>query len=285
MAASSRTMRGDGVQLSCDVYGGGSQPVVLLLHGGGQTRHAWQRAAQALQASGVCAITADQRGHGNSEWAAADEYGIGHFAADVAALCGGLAAPPVIVGASLGGLAALIAVGESEVPLALALVLVDIAPRIETAGAQRILEFMNSGAEGFPDLDAAAQAVADYLPHRHRPADPAGLLRNLRQRPDGRWYWHWDPAFLRNRDLVDRSSLSDEHARLAAAARNIRVPTLLVRGDRSDVVSRESVAELCRLIPHAQVVDVPGAGHMVAGDANDLFNKAVIEFIGGLPAH
>lgn len=285
MAASTRTMRGDGVQLSCDVYGAESQPVVLLLHGGGQTRHAWQRAARALQASGMCAITADQRGHGNSEWAAADEYGIGHFAADVAALCRGLAAPPVIVGASLGGLAALIAVGESEVPLARALVLVDIAPRIETAGAQRILEFMNSGAEGFADLDTAAQAVADYLPHRRRPADPAGLLRNLRQRPDGRWYWHWDPAFLRNRDLADRSSLSDEHARLAVAARNIRVPALLVRGDRSDVVSRESVAELCRLIPHAQVVDVPGAGHMVAGDANDLFNEAVIEFIGGLPAH
>ena len=123
-------------------------------------------------------------------------------------------------------------------------------------------------------------AVADYLPHRCRPTDPAGLLRNLRQRPDGRWYWHWDPAFLRHRNLADRSSLSDEHARLTAAARNIRVPTLLARGDRSDVVTGESVAKLRRLIRHAQVVDVPGAGHMVAGDANDLFNEAVIGFIG-----
>ena len=283
MAASTRTMRGDGVQLSCDVYGAETQPVVLLLHGGGQTRHAWQRAARALQASSMCAITADQRGHGNSEWAAAEEYEIGHFAADVAALCRGLPARPVIVGASLGGLAALIAVGESEVPLARALVLVDIAPRIETAGAQRILEFMNSGATGFPDLDSAAQAVADYLPHRRRPADPSGLLRNLRQRPDGRWHWHWDPAFLRNRVLADRSALSDEHARLAAAARNIVIPALLVRGDRSDVVSQESVAELRRLMPRSRVVEVPGAGHMVAGDANDLFNEAVIGFISSLP--
>ena len=100
-------MCGDGVQLSCDVYGSETQPVVLLLHGGGQTRHAWQRAARALQASGMCAITADQRGHGNSEWAAADENEIGHFAADVTALYRGPAAPPVIVGTSLGGLAAL----------------------------------------------------------------------------------------------------------------------------------------------------------------------------------
>jgi pimeloyl-ACP methyl ester carboxylesterase len=283
MTASPRTLRGDGVQLRCDVYGTETQPVVLLLHGGGQTRHAWQRAAQALQASGKCAITADQRGHGNSDWAAAGQYEIGYFAADVAALSRGFDAPPVIVGASLGGLAALIAVGESQAPLARALVLVDITPRVETAGVRRILEFMSSGAEGFPDLDTAAQAVADYLPHRRRPTDPAGLLRNLRQRPDGRWYWHWDPAFLRQRDLADRSSLSGEHARLAAAARNIRVPTLLVRGDRSDVVTGESVAELRRLIRHAQVVDVPGAGHMVAGDANDLFNEAVIGFIGSLP--
>ena len=283
MTTSTRTLRGEGIQLSCDIYGAETQPAVLLLHGGGQTRHAWQRAAQALQATGMCAITADQRGHGNSDWAAAEEYEIGHFAADVAALCRGLPGSPVIVGASLGGLAALIAVGESEVPLARALVLVDIAPRIETAGAQRILEFMNSGTTGFKDLDSAAQAVADYLPQRRRPEDPSGLLRNLRQRPDGRWYWHWDPAFLRNRVLADRSALSHEHARLAAAARKIVMPTLLVRGDRSDVVSQESVAELRRLMPHSQVVDVPGAGHMVAGDANDLFNEAVIGFIGSLP--
>ena len=155
MTTSTRTLRGEGIQLSCDIYGAETQPAVLLLHGGGQTRHAWRRAARALQASGMCAITADQRGHGNSDWAAADEYEIGHFAADVAALCRRLPGSPVIVGASLGGLAALIAVGESEVPLARALVLVDIAPRIETAGAQRILEFMNSGTTGFKDLDSA----------------------------------------------------------------------------------------------------------------------------------
>jgi pimeloyl-ACP methyl ester carboxylesterase len=193
-----------------------------------------------------------------------------------------LPAPPVIVGASLGGLAALIAVGESPVLIARALVLVDIAPRIESDGSRRVLSFMSSGATGFADLTAAAEAVAAYQVHRRRPADPGGLLRNLRQRPDGRWYWHWDPAFLNQRISVDRSAQSPEHLRLAGAARKVSVPTLLVHGNRSDVVSAESIGELRNLIPHAQVASVPGAGHMVAGDRNDLFNEAITGFIGAL---
>ena len=150
MTTSTRTLRGEGIQLSCDIYGAETQPAVLLLHGGGQTRHAWRRAARA-----AAAPVRDRS-----------------FAADVAALWRRLPGSPVIVGASLGGLAALIAVGESEVPLARALVLVNIAPRIETAGAQRILEFMNSSTAGFKDLDSAAQAVADYLPQRRRDRRP-----------------------------------------------------------------------------------------------------------------
>jgi pimeloyl-ACP methyl ester carboxylesterase len=282
MAASPQTLPGDGLRLSCDVYGNENSPTVLLLHGGGQTRHSWQAAAQALQATGMCAIAVDLRGHGDSDWAPADRYEIGNFASDVARICKALPAPPVIVGASLGGLAALIAVGESPVLIARALVLVDIAPRIESDGSRRVLSFMSSGATGFADLTAAAEAVAAYQVHRRRPADPGGLLRNLRQRPDGRWYWHWDPAFLNQRISVDRSAQSPEHLRLAGAARKVSVPTLLVHGNRSDVVSAESIGELRNLIPHAQVASVPGAGHMVAGDRNDLFNEAITGFIGAL---
>jgi pimeloyl-ACP methyl ester carboxylesterase len=282
MAASSRTLLGDGLRLGCDIYGDEGSSPVLLLHGGGQTRRSWHGAALALQAADMSAIAVDLRGHGDSDWAEADRYEIGHFAADVAKICEALPGPPIVVGASLGGLAALIAVGESPVPIVRALILVDIAPRIESAGSRRILNFMSSGAGGFADLAAAAEAVAEYQAHRRRPGDPSGLLHNLRQRSDGRWYWHWDPAFLNQRVTVDRSSLSQEHVRLAVAARSIRVPTLLVHGDRSDIVSADSVDELRSLIPHAQVVDVPGAGHMVAGDRNDLFNEAIIGFIGAL---
>src|SRR5690606_18156983 len=95
----------------------------------------------------------------------------------------------------------------------------------------------------------------------------------------GRWYWHWDPRFIRNREGVDGQEGLVDHDRLADAARKVTIPTLLVRGRMSDIVSDEGVRELRTLIPHAEVVDVAGAGHMVAGDRNDAFNQAVIDFI------
>ena len=69
---------------------------------------------------------------------------------------------------------------------------------------------------------------------------------------------------------------------LTTAARNLRVPTLLVRGRMSELVSEASVREFLELAPHAQFVDVTGAGHMVAGDRNDVFSAAVIGFLAEL---
>jgi len=96
--------------------------------------------------------------------------------------------------------------------------------------------------------------------------------------------WHWDPAFVSGRfgsSDETRSSLVDP-GRLEQAARGITVPTLLVRGRVSDLLSEEGAQELLRLVPHARLVDVAGAGHMVAGDRNDLFNEAVVSFLGEL---
>jgi pimeloyl-ACP methyl ester carboxylesterase len=272
-------LAGAGVALAADVYGGSGSPPVLLLHGGGQTRHAWGTAATALAAAGRRAYSVDLRGHGNSDWSSDGIYGLGRFAADVEAMATGLDARPALVGASLGGLSSLVAIGESEQPIATALVLVDVAPRVEREGGQKIGGFMRAGLRGFDSLDEAADSIAAFLPHRPRPKDLSGLEKNLRRRGDGRWYWHWDPRFIANQEGVDGQEGLVRHDRLADAARHVKVPTLLVRGRMSDIVSDESVRELRELIPHAEVVDVAGAGHMVAGDKNDAFNEAVIEFI------
>jgi peroxiredoxin len=133
---------------------------------------------------------------------------------------------------------------------------------------------------GFGSLDEVADAIQAYNPHRPRPTNLSGLEKNLRKR-DGRWYWHWDPAFisgrLGGRDET-RSSLVDPD-RLQAAARALTIPTLLVRGRVSDLLSEEGAQEFLQLVPHARMVDVSGAGHMVAGDRNDLFNDAVVGFL------
>ena len=270
---------GAGLELAADLYGEETDPPVLLLHGGGQTRHAWGGAAATLAASGRFALSIDLRGHGHSDWTPDGSYTMDRFAGDVHTIASSLGRPPALVGASLGGLSCLAAVGESDRPLATCLVLVDVTPRVEAEGRVKIQTFMRGGMRGFDTLDDAADSIAAYLPHRPRPTNLEGLKKNLRQRGDGRWYWHWDPRWLSNNEGVDGQGGLVRHQRLCEAARNVRIPTLLVRGRMSDIVSDESVRELQELIPHAEVVDIAGAGHMVAGDKNDVFNDAVIDFV------
>jgi pimeloyl-ACP methyl ester carboxylesterase len=273
----------DGNKLAADVAGDPSDPPAILLHGGGQTRHSWGTTLGALAGKGWRAYAIDLRGHGDSEWAADGDYTLDAFAGDLLAVTRELGAAPALVGASLGGVASLAAIGEhTDENVARALVLVDVAPRMEEQGRMRIGAFMAEHMnDGFGSLDEVADAIQQYNPHRPRPTDLAGLEKNLRRHADGRWYWHWDPAFIGGRmggTDETRSSLIDPE-RLKQAAAALTVPTLLVRGRVSDLLSEEGARELLELVPHAQMVDVAGAGHMVAGDRNDIFNDAVVTFL------
>jgi len=265
-----------GLRLRAEAFGGEAAPPVLLLHGGGQTRHAWGGTARALAEDGWSAVAVDLRGHGESDWAPDGDYAFETFAADIVAMASAFTAAPVLVGASLGGIASLLAVGLEGAP-ARALVLVDIAPRFELAGAERIIAFMTARPEGFASLEEAADAVAGYLPHRARPRELGGLAKNLRRGPDGRLRWHWDPRFMAR----DRPRMAEEGfaERMDAAARALRLPTLLVRGRLSDLLSEEGARHFLELAPHARYADVSGAGHMVAGDRNDRFTRGVRDFL------
>jgi len=278
----------DGNRIVADEAGDPADPPVVLLHGGGQTRHSWGTTLGAVAARGWRAYAIDLRGHGESQWADDGDYTLDAFAGDVLAISHALDQPPALVGASLGGIASLAAIGEhTDETVARALVLVDVAPRIEEQGRMRIGLFMMEHMDsGFASLDEVADAIQAYNPHRPRPSDLGGLQKNLRRGDDGRWYWHWDPAFIGGRlgsPDETRSSIVDPE-RLGKAARGLTVPTLLVRGRVSDLLSEEGAQELLELVPHAQLVDVAGAGHMVAGDRNDLFNDAVVTFLESLRA-
>jgi pimeloyl-ACP methyl ester carboxylesterase len=272
----------DGLRLRADEFGESDGPTVVLLHGGGQTRYAWGSTARVLAARGWHVYRVDLRGHGESDWPDDGDYGPEAFAGDVYAIARAMPEPPVLVGASLGGIASMVAIGTHDEHVARGLVLVDVAPKIEQDGAMRIGAFMSEHLEdGFASLDEVADAVAAYNPHRPRPTDLSGLKKNVRQREDGRWVWHWDPRFMKgklgSRDET-RASLVHE-GRLQDAARHITIPTLLVRGRVSDLLSEEGAQDLLRLVPHAEYIDVEGAGHMVAGDKNDLFNDAIVTFL------
>lgn len=280
---SSRFLTRAGHRLALSVFGPETGLPVLFFHGGGQTRHAWNRSGAALGELGYRVTTVDLRGHGDSDWPGA--YRVADFAADVLELAQAQAQPPVIVGASLGGLSALLANAGPAGEISRALVLVDIAPRLNPVGVDRILGFMAAHPEGFADLDEAAAAVAAYQPQRTQKSDSSGLRKNLRQREDGRWYWHWDPdmlqTFLQSRN---ESNVHDEE-RFYHAAEKLTQPVLLVRGSMSDVVDEAITREFQERIPQARVADVGGAGHMVAGDRNDVFLDTIRDFLESLAPH
>ena len=272
----------NGLRIVADEWAGNGPPVVLA-HGGGQTRHSWGGTAAVLATHGHRVVSIDLRGHGDSEWDPDGDYQMVAYRDDALAVAAWIGEPVAWVGASLGGITGLHAVNARPQQFS-ALVLVDITPRPAAEGVARILAFMAKDAEhGFDSLEQAADAIAEYQPHRPRPTDLSGLSKNLRLADDGRWRWHWDPAFLNQR--TGGTPGGTEHARdrhhseLESFARELTLPTLLIRGRLSDLVTEQEVEEFRVLVPHAEYVDVADAAHMIAGDKNDIFTSAVVEFL------
>lgn len=251
-----------------------SRPSVLMLHGGGQNRFSWKKTGQILASQGLHVVALDSRGHGDSDRAPDAKYTVEALSADTLEVIRQIGRPVVLIGASMGGLTGILAAREAGPDSVRRLILVDVVPRYEKDGSARIRDFMFSHVHGFESLEDAAEAVAAYLPHRARPRNPEGLKKNLRHR-HGRWYWHWDPAFLTKPD-------EDPFVRvelLEQAAMELSIPILLIRGKLSDVVSEEAVQDFLAKVPNAEFAELSGAGHTAAGDDNDAFSDVVAQFV------
>ena len=270
-----RVVAPDGVRLCVERFGKGGRPVHFA-HGFGQSRHAWADTASALAREGYHCTTIDSRGHGDSAWSDAP-YRFETFIDDVTLLAETLGPKPAYVGASMGGLLGIMAASRRP-GLFSALVLVDVTPRWEVAGVERILTFMRAYPDGFASIDEARGAVAKYLPHRASAGSTERLKKYLVPTDNGRLRWHWDPKLL---DTVARDS-DEWPAQLAAAARTLSLPVLLISGGKSDVVSDHTIEEFLALAPHAGHVRIDDATHMVVGDANDRFTHAVSAFLSKL---
>ncbi|SPM41249.1 Lysophospholipase, alpha-beta hydrolase superfamily [Mycobacterium numidiamassiliense] len=249
-------------------------PTILMLHGGGQNRHSWKNTGQILADSGYRVIALDSRGHGDSDRAPGADYAIETLTADVLLVLKAIEGPVVLIGASMGGLTGILAAHRAGPTKVTKLVLVDVVPRFEKNGSARIRDFMMSGLDGFETLEQAADAVAAYLPYREKPRSPEGLKKNLRFR-DGRWFWHWDPAFMTKPG--DDPELRTEN--FEQAAKHLTIPVLLIRGKLSDVVSPEGVKYFLATVPRAEFIELSNAGHTAAGDDNDAFSEAVVKFV------
>src|ERR1700742_2283984 len=250
------------------------RPTILMLHGGGQNRFSWKNTGQILADEGFHVVALDSRGHGDSDRSADAIYTVDALCADTLQVIEQIGRPVILIGASMGGMTGILVADVAGPAQVTKLVLVDVVPRYEKSGSARIRDFMFSHVHGFGSLEEAADAVAEYLPHRTKPRSPEGLKKNLRRR-DGRWYWHWDPKFLTAPS--DDAFVRQEN--LERAAMDLKIPILLIRGKLSDVVSPEGVKEFLAKVPHAEFVELSDAGHTAAGDDNDAFSEAVVQFV------
>lgn len=275
-----RTFLGfDGLDLVADCFGDSGNQAVIFAHGGGQTRYAWGQAAKTLARKGFYSVAFDSRGHGDSNWCPDGNYRLSDYGKDMGNIARSLN-NPIVVGASLGGLSAISATHEVGEGIFSAIVLVDVTPRMDIGGVSKVLGFMGDKVEqGFPSLEAAADAIATYLPHRKKPKSLDGLAKNLRLGDDGRYRWHWDPKFVSSEN---RPTMEGHADRLYGMASQIHQPMLLIRGQMSELVTRESAEEFLQRVPNARYVDIEDAGHMIAGDKNDVFTQSVVTFVNSL---
>ena len=268
------------INIAADVWGSNNQELVILLHGGGQTRHAWGDTGKKLAEAGYHSVALDLRGHGDSEWDKDGDYSIRAYKDDLVCIINEIGKPARLVGASLGGMASLALAGdEINSDLCTALIMVDIGIYPDPVGSDRIVSFMLSGEKGFDSLEDVAKSISDYLPHRKKPKDLEGLKKNLRLKNDGRYYWHWDPRFIRRRPGSRDREYFDLQLK---AAEKVTIPTLLIRGALSDVVTMEDVEYFLSVISHAKFVEIEKAAHMIAGDRNDIFAEEAIKFLKSL---
>jgi len=260
-------------------WGDNVNPLVIMLHGGGQTRHSWKGVAAKIANLGFHVIAHDLRGHGESFWDSDGDYTFDAHRDDLVRIIQQLGKKANLVGASLGGMISLSLAGhEEENKHCSGLIMVDIGMRPNDEGSDRIVEFMRSGAKGFASVEEAADAVSGYLPHRERPKDISGLKKNLRLKEDGRYYWHWDPLFLTDRTGMGEVR-EERFKQLENSAKRITVPTLLVQGALSDILTDKEKEEFLNAVPHARFAEIQQATHMVVGDKNDIFAEAIVDFL------
>jgi len=249
-------------------------PSLILLHGFTGHARTWDAFAEAMT-DRYRVLALDQRGHGESGWASVEAYGVEEMRADLAAFVAALGLDRfTLLGLSMGGGVAIHYAGTRPPELA-ALVIVDIAPEVEPAGAGRIQASVRT-TDVFESRDEAfaAARAADSTPpeahHRHR------IEHNLMRTEDGRWTWRYDRA-LRAPGAV---RVRDPEAGWRAVA-NIAVPTLLIRGEISDLVSPEIAERMLKANANIRLTTVKGAGHSVPLDQPEGFASACREFLQG----
>lgn len=258
-------------------WGAADAPAIVLLHGGHQSAHSWDLVSLSL-ARRFRVLALDQRGHGDSEWARDANYANHEMALDAAAFIAATGPDkPVVVGHSMGGRNALLLAKEHRALLR-ALAIVDVGPELSDAGREAIAGFVRANQE-FDDLEQFVENVRRYDPYRSRAHIERTVKYNMLRRADGRFISKCD-ATPRRLGLARASEPRDQLT--LAEMEALDLPVLVVRGERSNVLSAEAAHRFRDALPRGRLVTVPNAGHGVPSQNTAGFLAALEAFLDAL---
>jgi pimeloyl-ACP methyl ester carboxylesterase len=234
--------------------------VLVCVHGLTRCGRDFDFLAQEL-AEAYRVVCPDVVGRGQSDWLSNKSlYGVPQYAADMVTLLARLDVESVDwVGTSMGGLIGMVLAAQARTPIQ-RLVLVDVGPVVTAASIARISEFVGRG----PRFDSIEQAEA-YIRVVAAPFGPLSdaqwrhlTAHSVRRASDGKFDLHYDPGIAE----PFRAAMGEgKDYELWQVYDLIRCPTRVLRGEASDVLTRDTAREMTSRGPRAEVVEIPGVGH------------------------
>ena len=275
VAPQDRFIDANGMRFHYLEWGDPQSPPMMLLHGFAQTCHSWDFVALSL-CDRYRVIALDQRGHGDSDWAEDGDYTPETQQGDIGSIVDALGFKQfVLMGLSMGGRNSLTYAAANSDRVK-ALVIVDAGPQNLRAGSENIRRFVQQEDE-LDSVEEFVERVREYNPRRDPVQIRGSIIHNLKQLPNGRWTWKYDKRLRSSERRIGSDPQTTE--RLWGYVESLRCPTLLVRGESSDIIAMDTAKEMHSRIPNATLVTVPGAGHLVMGDNPVGFERAVTEFL------
>jgi pimeloyl-ACP methyl ester carboxylesterase len=260
VAPSHHQVIANGVRLHYVDWGTRGRPPVVFAHGGSLTARTWDLVCLALRLDFHC-IAFDMRGHGDSEWPADADYRLETMAADIDGFADAIELGRfTLVGHSFGGISSIEYAAGADGRLR-GLVLVDTCPDLHIAAGERIRSLPDATGE-LATLDEYVSRIRALRPDRDERLIRRNLGHNLRRMPSGRWAWKWDARRMGETDL---ETLAARFEGLWEQLARIRCPTLVVRGERSDVLLPEDVIKMVSVLRDGAGAEIEGARHTVQG--------------------
>jgi esterase len=264
----------NGLQLHYVEWGSPVNPSLVLLHGFQSNAHTWDTFSQAM-ADTYHVLALDQRGHGDTSWAPAGNYAPESSVSDIDGFITALRlAPTVVIGHSMGGRhAAMVAANYPD--KVRKVVIVDTAA--EFPPAMRSQQSTTDAPPQPETFDTFEEVVQNGI--KQYPLTPEAELRhanyhNLYRGVDGKWSWRWDINLLQWRRR-NRSAPGDLYTYL----QRIQCPTLLIRGQRSPLLTPEVAQKMIQALPNGRTVDIANAAHTVNADNTPEFNAVTAAFL------